>query len=148
MNASATRSIRLIHVSVADLAFDAALEEEAAPRTCAAFVAMLPFRNRIIQARWSGDAGWIPLGDLQIGVETENPLSSPRAGEILLYPGGISETEILVPYGETRFACRAGPLEGNHFLTIVRGRERLPALGHRLLWDGAQDILFEFACDA
>ena len=34
-----------------------------APRTCAAFQAMLPFRNRLVQARWSGEAAWIPLGE-------------------------------------------------------------------------------------
>jgi hypothetical protein len=36
-----------------------------------------------------------------------------------------------------------GPLAGNHFLTIVDGREQLKDLGHKVLWDGAQDVLFE-----
>jgi Protein of unknown function (DUF3830) len=38
-----------------------------------------------------------------------------------------------------------GQLAGNHFLTIVQGREQLPALGRKVLWEGAQDVTFELA---
>lgn len=114
-----------------------------APRTCAAFLNRLPFRQKLIQARWSGEAAWIPLGDLDLGVGPEHETSHPAPGELLLYPGGISETEILFPYGTTVFASKFGQLEGNHFLTIVEGRDRLSELGRRVLWEGAQDILFE-----
>ena len=123
--------------------FTARFEEESAPRTCAAVKALLPFRDKIIQARWSGEAAWIPLGDRQMGVGFENHTSHPAPGEILLYPGGYSETEILFPYGATMFASKLGQLAGNHFLTVVEGREHLRALGRLVLWDGAQDIAFE-----
>lgn len=116
---------------------------ERAPRMCAAFAARLPFRARLLQARWSGEAAGIPLGDLAFGVPAENATTTPAPGEILLYPGGNSETEILVPYGRTSFASRFGPLSGNHFLTIVEGRDRLEELGRRVLWEGAQDVVFE-----
>ena len=36
-----------------------------------------------------------------------------------------------------------GPLAANHFLTIVEGTENLKALGELVLWEGAQDVLFE-----
>ena len=123
--------------------FTARFEEESAPRTCAAVKALLPFRDKIIQARGSGEAAWIPLGDRQMGVGFENHTSHPAPGEILLYPGGYSETEILFPYGATMFASKLGQLAGNHFLTVVEGREHLRALGRLVLWDGAQDIAFE-----
>jgi hypothetical protein len=55
----------------------------------------------------------------------------------------VSETEILLPYGPASFASKAGPLAGNHFLTIVEGLEALPGLGRLVLWQGAQDIRFE-----
>jgi hypothetical protein len=123
--------------------FDAKLETEKAPKTCAKFVAMLPWKTRLIQARWSGEAAWIPLGDLDVGLGYENHTSYPAPGQLLLYPGGISETEILFPYGGTVFASKMGQLAGNHFATIEEGVEQLPALGKIILWEGAQDIVFE-----
>jgi hypothetical protein len=119
------------------------LEEEDAPLTCAAFSKLLPFQNKLIHARWSGEATWIPLGDFNVGVDFENHTSYPSAGQLLLYPGGLSETEILFPYGSVSFASRVGQLAGNHFLTIVSGNDQLKALGRKILWEGALDIIFE-----
>jgi hypothetical protein len=133
----------MIRITVGDLVFSARWEEAAAPRTCAAFRAMLPFHKRLIQARWSGEAGWVPLGDLELGIGFENHTSHPAPGELLLYPGGFSETEVLFPYGPTLFASRMGQLAGNHFLTIVDGREQFRELGRRIVWEGAQEIGFE-----
>ncbi len=123
--------------------FEARLEAERAPYTCAKFSAMMPLKTRLIQARWSGEAAWIPLGDLELGLGYENHTSYPAPGQLLLYPGGISETEILFPYGGTVFASKMGQLAGNHFATIEDGAEQLAALGKLVLWEGAQDILFE-----
>ena len=120
-------------------------EEALAPRSCAAFRARLPFVNKLIQARWSGEAGWIPLGDFDFGVPVENAMNKPAPGQLLLYPGGVSETEILFPYGECRFASKHGSLSGNHFITIVEGAEQLVALGELILRHGAQPIAFELA---
>jgi len=117
--------------------------EDAAPVTCKAFLELLPFRNKIIHVRCSGEAVWVPLGDAKITSEYENHSTYPSRGDILLYPGGISETEILIAYGSTSFASKMGSLAGNHFLTIVDGLENLTALGQLVLWEGAQDILFE-----
>lgn len=132
-----------LRITVGPLEFAARLEEEDAPQTCAAFTKLLPFRNKIIHARWSGEAAWIPLGDFQTGIHYENHTSYPAPGQILLYPGGFSETEILFPYGGTRFASKLGQLAGNHFLTILSGNEQLRELGRLVLWEGAQDIVFE-----
>jgi len=122
--------------------FTARWEAEAAPKTCAAFRRLLPLRARLVQARWSGESAWVPLGELQTGLGYENHTSYPAAGQLLLYPGGISETEVLFPYGSTRFASKAGQLAGNHFATIEEGREQLNELGRRVLHDGAQEIVF------
>ena len=141
----ATEPGALLRITVGGLRFVARLEEDAAPRSCAAFAALLPFRNKLIQARWSGEAAWIPLGDLEVGVGFENATSYPAPGELLLYPGGFSETEILFPYGATCFASKLGQLAGNHFLTVVEGREHLKEVGRLVVWEGAQEILFERA---
>jgi hypothetical protein len=116
--------------------------EDAAPRTVARFRKLLPYRERIIHVRWSGEACWIPLGDLDLGLTHENATSYPAPGQILLYPGGVSETEILLAYGSVQFASKVGVLAGNHFMTITEGTENLANLGRMVLWQGAQDIVF------
>ena len=132
-----------IRITAGPFVFGARLERAAALQTCERFLAMLPYRERIIHVRWSGEACWIPLGALDLGLGTENATSYPAPGHILLYPGGISETEILIGYGAARFASKAGQLAGNHFLTIIDGLDRLRPLGEMTLWQGAQPILFE-----
>jgi len=132
-----------LRITVGPYVFAARLEHDAAPRTCVAFQRLLPYRQKIIHARWSGEACWIPLGDFDLGVEYENHTSHPSRGDILFYPGGISETEILFPYGSACFASKMGQLAGNHFCTLVDGHEHLAAMGRLVLWQGAQDIVFE-----
>jgi hypothetical protein len=132
-----------LRIIAAQFTFTARLETELAPNTCAAFLKLLPFEQKLSQARWSGEACWIPLGDFRLEVGYENTTSYPGMGEILFYPGGISETEILFPYGHTAFASKAGQLAGNHFLTVIEGSEHLPELGYLCLWHGAQPIRFE-----
>ncbi len=122
---------------------EAEMEEVRAPKTCAKFASLLPYAEKIIHVRWSGEACWIPLGDLDLGLGYENHTSHPAPGDVILYPGGISETEILLAYGGVSFSSKVGQLAGNHFLTVTKGREHLAALGTLTLWTGAQEILFE-----
>ena len=132
----------MIEIEAAGFRFAARWEEDAAPQTVAAFRSILPFEDRIIHCRWSGESNWIPWGDRELGVGPENATSYPAPGQILLYPGGISETELLFPYGHCCFASKAGQLAGNHFATVVEGGEQLAALGRLTLWEGAQPISF------
>ena len=130
-------------VHAGDFTFQARFEEKLAPKTCAAFRKAMPFESQAIHVRWSGEGVWMPLGDLDFGVTYENHTSYPAPGQIILYPGGISETEILLAYGGVHFASKMGQLAGNHFLTLVEGRENLRTVGRKVLWEGAQDIVFE-----
>ncbi|HEY8564348.1 MAG TPA: DUF3830 family protein [Beijerinckiaceae bacterium] len=123
--------------------FRGRLERAAAPKTCDAFVRALPFVSQVVHVRWSGEGVWMPLGDLDFGVGYENHTSYPAPGQMILYPGGISETEILLAYGGVHFASKVGQLAGNHFLTIVEGQENLYRLGREVLYKGAHDIRFE-----
>src|SRR5690348_9998547 len=131
-----------IEIRVSRLRFVARLETQLAPKSSAKFQSMLPLDTQIIQARWSGEAAWIPFGELDLDLGYENHTSYPAPGHLLLYPGGISETEILFPYGSCVFGSKMGQLAGNHFATIHEGVEHLGELGHLVLWKGAQEISF------
>ena len=134
----------MLVITAGSFRFAARLEEDAAPKTIAALRQLLPLRSQLVQARWSGESAWVPMGfELELGLAPENANSYPAAGELLLYPGGLSEVEILFPYGATCFASKMGQLAGNHFATIVEGHEQLSELGRVVLWEGAQPIVFE-----
>ena len=132
----------LLDIQAGPFTFTGKLEEDLAPKTCAWFKAQLPYQEHIIHVRWSGEGCWIPLGELHPDLPFENHTSYPAPGQMILYPGGISETEILLAYGGVRFASKMGQLAGSHFLTVVEGAERLAELGKSVLWDGAKPIRF------
>ncbi|GAB5376010.1 MAG: DUF3830 family protein [Acuticoccus sp.] len=132
-----------VKVIAGPYAFDAQLEDEAAPKTVAAFKAAMPFESQVVHVRWSGEGVWVPLGERDFGIAYENHTSYPAPGQMILYPGGISETEILLAYGGVHFASKMGQLAGNHFLTLTGGLENLHALGTKTLWDGAQPLKIE-----
>ncbi|MEC5398215.1 DUF3830 family protein [Uliginosibacterium sp. H1] len=131
-----------IRITAGDFSFIAETHPDA-PQTVAAFLKMLPYRQKLIHVRWSGEGCWVPMGDFKLGVDFENHTSHPSVGDVLFYPGGYSETEIIMAYGACSFSSKLGQLAGNHFLTIVEGKENLRALGVKCLWEGAQDIVFE-----
>ena len=133
-----------ILITVGDLRFVAETHADA-PFTVAAFMRLLPYRQQLIHVKWSGEGVWVPLGEFELGVGFENHTSHPSAGDILFYPGGYSETEIILAYGACSFASKMGPLAGNHFLTVVEGKEHLRELGRKVLWEGAQEVVFELA---
>jgi hypothetical protein len=123
--------------------FDAVLETDKSPASCAAFQRAMPFESKIVHVRWSGEGVWIPLGDMDFAVGYEDATAYPAPGQILLYPKGKSETEILIAYGCVQFASKAGGLAGNHFATITSDLDKLRALGVATLWEGAKTIRFE-----
>jgi hypothetical protein len=134
-----------LRVTAGPFTFDARFESTAAPKTCEIFRRLLPYENKIIHVRWSGEAVWIPLGDLDLGLPLENHTSYPAPGQIIVYPGGLSECEILLAYGAVHFASKVGQLAGNHFMTITSNLNKLPELGSMVLWQGAQTVRIEAA---
>jgi hypothetical protein len=136
-----------VKITAGPFVFIARMQAAKAPATCAMFAGLLPFRNRVIHSRWSGEAVWIPLGEMATGLAFENHTSHGSRGDLLFYPGGFSETEILFVYGSSCFASKMGQLAGNHFLTVEQGNEHLEDFGKLVLWEGAQDIMFEHLAD-
>jgi hypothetical protein len=68
-----------------------------------------------------------------------------KSDQLIFYPGGYGEAEILLAYAAVRFAASVGQLAGNPFLSLTDGLEQLPELGRLVLWQGAQDVYFERA---
>jgi len=58
----------MLAISAGGFDFVARFEEEDAPQTVAAFRTLLPLESKIIHVRWSGEGGWIPMGDLDLGL--------------------------------------------------------------------------------
>jgi hypothetical protein len=130
----------LLRITAGPFTFKARLEDKDAPKTCLAIRRLLPLRSKLVHCRWSGESTWVPMGEKRLGVEFENHTSHPAPGEVLVYPGGVSEMEILFPYGATMFSSKVGQLAGNHFATVVEGNEHLVEVGRLTLWEGAQDF--------
>jgi hypothetical protein len=139
----------MLKIVAGPFTFRAHLEEERAPKTAAAIRAMLPFKSKLVHCRWSGESTWVPMGETKVGgsagLAYENQTSHPAPGQMLIHPGGISETEILFPYGATLFSSKVGQLAGNHFATVVEGNDKLAEIGRLTLWEGAQDFSIELA---
>jgi hypothetical protein len=129
-----------LQVTIGSETFRARLRSDLAPETCGWFSAQLPLRRKLLHARWSGEACWAPLGGANLGLPHEAATAHPVPGDALLYAGGLSEPEILIPYGPARFASKAGALAGNPLFSIVEGRDRLAAIGRAILWQGAMDL--------
>jgi hypothetical protein len=122
--------------------FDAVFEEQLSPKTCEAFRKKMSFTSKVVHVRWSGEGMWIPLGDMDFDIGYEDATSYPSPGQILLYPKGKSETEILIAYGGVQFASKAGVLAGNHFATITSDLDKLKEIGISTLWEGSKNIVF------
>ena len=123
--------------------FEVRLQDHLAPNTCAKFRSLLPWSNRLIHVQWSGEGCWIPLGDARLNLPFENATRHPKPGEVILFDGAVSETEILIAYGAVSFASKAGPLAGDPFLSISDKLERLAEIGREILWGGTREISFK-----
>lgn len=126
--------------------FPARLRRDLAPHSCDCIMGLLPYAGKVIHARWSGEAVWAPLEPTvpsNLLLPPENPRDRPAPGEILFYAGGQSEPELLIVYGASRFACKAGTLQGNPVLTIEDGLGRLAEIGREVLWGGAKKLSIE-----
>jgi len=131
-----------MNIEIDGYKFDAVFEETNSPKTCEVFRKVIPFAAQVVHVRWSGEGMWIPLGEMDFAVKLEDATSYPTPGQLLLYPKGKSETEILIAYGSVHFASKAGSLAGNHFATITSDLEKLKEIGVSTLWEGSKNIIF------
>lgn len=140
-----------MNLSIGDDFFAGYLRTDVAPLSCEVLRKMLPLHGEVIHARWSGESIWSPLSGswpVDVTLPAEHETHTPRPGDVLLFGGGISEPELLICYGPTRFGCVAGPLAGNPVITICDRLERLSELGHAVLRRGALQLEIASTCDA
>jgi hypothetical protein len=106
----------------------------------------MPYHGKLIHARWSGECCWSPLaaawprGSV---LPPENATAYPAPGQVLLYAGELSEPELLIAYGLSRFASKTGALAGNPVLTIEERLAQLAELGSEVLWRGSIQLRIE-----
>ena len=131
----------MIEITIGRLVLRAKLLLDKAPETCRLLTDGMPIMGDLVQARWSGEAAWLQMDSYCIEAPQENATSYPGPGQLLYYPGGVSEKEILIPYGSACFASKFGLLPGNHFAAITEGYDFLEQVGKKVLWEGAQPIL-------
>ena len=132
-----------LKITIGEYVFKAKMHSEKAPETSKLLLEKMPITGKAIQARWSGEAAWLEMNPYGIEAPQENATSYPGPGQLLYYPGGVSEKEILIPYGSAIFASKFGLLPGNHFATIVECNELLEAMGEKVFREGAQEIRIE-----
>jgi Protein of unknown function (DUF3830) len=133
-----------LHIAIGGRLFAARLQSDLAPQSCKRLTAMLPFRGDVIHARWSGEAIWSPPSTVWPNASTlerEHATGHPKPGEVLVFVDyQRSEPELLIPYGATRFASKAGPLEGNPVLLIEEDLPQLVECGREILMHGAMEL--------
>jgi hypothetical protein len=134
-----------ISITIGEHKIKARLHTDKAPETCRLLAESMPITGNLIQARWSGEAAWLQMDAYGAEAPQENATSYPGPGQLLYYPGGVSEKEILIPYGSACFAIKFGLLPGNHFATVIDGFNLLEEIGQKVLWGGAQPIRIEIA---
>ena len=132
-----------LSITIGEYKIKAELHTKEAPETCTRILEALPITGNLIQARWIGEAAWLQMDPYGIEAPQENATSYPGPGQLLYYPGGVSEKEILIPYGSACIASKFGLLPGNHFATVTLGYDLLEKIGRKVLWEGAQPIRIE-----
>lgn len=144
MNRPSNHFFGRLRLRVGGFEFAGRLEASLAPRSVDLLTSLLPLERAALHARWSGEAVWVPLGP-GLKLDAQNATAHPQPGQVLLYAGPASEPELLIPYGACAFASRAGPLAGNHVITLEDGVSALRELGETVLWKGAQSLQLSWA---
>lgn len=137
-----------VRITIGAEDFPARLRRDLAPQSCSRLEALMPYRAKLIHARWSGESCWSPLATAWPAGSVftpENATAYPTPGQVLLYAGELSEPELLIAYGPSKYASKAGALAGNPVLTIEDRLPQLAEIGSRILWCGSMEFCIDFA---
>ena len=152
-----------LKISAGKFTFDAKLEKELAPLTCAAFESAMSFKGKLVHVRGSEEGVWIPLGDMDFGVTYENHTSHPAPGQIILYPDNTNILAKKVDPIEVRMRIsmvfqKPNPFPKSIYENVayglrVRGERNKHTLDDKVeealkgasLWEEVKDRLYDLA---
>ncbi|MEJ0097715.1 MAG: DUF3830 family protein [Bauldia sp.] len=119
---------------------EALIYDEGAPRTAAAFLALLPLDIRIVHVAWSGEMCMsVSSYDLNL-TEPENSTRLVRPGD-LTWDHRVGELGIV--YGTAECRLPSGPNTVVVFGGVVSGLDRLAAMGRARRFEGVTTIRAE-----
>lgn len=129
-----------VELRIGSADFKAIFRDDLSPEACTEVRRRLPLIGRVLHARWSGEAMWLPLGFNFPEIRSEHATSYPAPGDILITGPGASEAEILIAYGPCRFESRTGQLAGSPVLSIREDLVGLAKVGRQSLQQGGMDL--------
>ena len=88
-----------LSITAGPYTFRARLEEERAPKTCETFSKLLPFEQKVIHVRWSGESTWIPLGDSTSALASRTTPAIPRPARSSSTPAATARRRSCCPTG-------------------------------------------------
>ena len=120
---------QMIRITSGDVQFLARMEPEKAPKTCAAFLELLPYEQKLIHVRWSGESCWISLGDFDLGVPFEDVMLY-RSNDVPVgdTTGWTAAAGILVDSQDNRALDSALALD-IHTMSSVEYQRDAPSVG-------------------
>ena len=97
----------ILRIKAGSYQFDAQTEDALAPKTCAKFLSLLPYRQQIIHVRWSGEGCWIPLGEFDFGLGYENRPAIPPQARSFFIPAASAKRKFCSLMARSRFPQRS-----------------------------------------
>jgi len=113
---------QMIRITSGDVQFLARMEPEKSPQTCAAFLTLLPYEQKLIHVRWSGESCWISLGDFDLGVPFEDATSAPGPRRDPLVPRRHLRVRAAVPVRAVLLRLEGRPAGGQPLPHYRRGQ--------------------------
>lgn len=131
--------MKRITIKIGGIEAEASLFEDKAPKTVAAVWERIPFVDRTVQVRWSGDA-WRTAGRYEVLPKdhpVENPGGQLSAGDIIYYYTGDLNKVIGFVYGKAQWlAPFMKPVEVSVIGKIDKNLDEFVRVCDRIIFDG------------
>lgn len=117
-----SQTLPTVRMTIDGETFDAQLQYDLAPRSCACLERLLPYHGELVHAQWSGQSCWSPLSGVWSAgsfLSPEDATGYPSPGHVLLFAGELSEPRT------------AGRLRSHPLCEYGRAARRQPRVDHR-----------------